>query len=176
MSLAIPSIAPTPLGAEARRVLDFERVVRREFDAWVITRPWTDEGQRIFLLDQGECPTGWAIMARRPHPTRPDDMASGLFLMERQSGGWVIVRASVLSNGSTRVVLEWFHLTLAALYEHLSSNFTLPPSGRDVGWIERHLVTMYDPSDEKEAAHQTLVALGAPVRVLPRAAHRFGQA
>lgn len=149
----------------------FGEIVMGEFRVWLAGQRWNEDGMSP-VYDRDGSPDGWTVVAHRPHTSTPDIKTTGLFLMKRAAGGWTIIRRSVANSGTSRATMESFHLTLAELYEHLASD----SAPRDLSWIERHLVTMYDPSDEVEAAHQTLCALGAPMRVLPSAAHRFADA
>lgn len=165
---ALTIVDNTPHRVVAPTLDEFGETVKGEFQSWLAGQRWNEDGISP-VYDRDGRPDGWTVAAHQPHTSTPNSTTTGLFLMKRAAGGWTIIRRSVASNGTGRATMESFHLTLAVLYEHLTSD----SAPRDLAWIERHLITMYDPTDEVEAAHQTLCALGAPMRVLPSAAHRF---
>lgn len=166
-SLPDPRIVDTPAGLVAI-IDDFETAVEEEFVAWI----GEPEHPTPPPPQAGSAPAGWTVAAHRPQPGRAGDPSTGLFLY-KAAGGWVIVRRQQFGDDAASVSLQWYRPTLASLHAYLSQTGTRPTDGQDVAWIERLLLPMYDPSDEDEAAHQTLVALGAPMRVLPRAAHHY---
>lgn len=120
--------------------------------------------------EPGGMPDGW-VAHHVHHQTAAingEEVVDDLILVERTGGGWTMMLHWTQMGGSTATV-KWRYasLTLAGLYAK-----TAVPAHQGTA-VERHLrayiVSRYDLSDPTEAAEVTLLGLGAPITVMPRA-------
>lgn len=122
----------------------------------------------------GGLPDGWTLLA-----SHPGDTVGTMLLVTRQGGGAFVMYRDY-KYGNTRT--QWFSDSIADLYETVrficdggvddwgATKKPSPTMGPMVEWVESVMASMYDLTDETEAAEAALIGLGAPFTVLPRAA------
>lgn len=157
---------------------EFRRIMRAEFDDWVETLRDT-QGTPMYpdALEPGGLPTGWTPCAHVLTPSRNkwDNMVTA-YLITRKAGGWAVMyhRVNPVVGGSSDTLIGDYEQSLRVLYNDIR-HYAQGARSTSTNWVlieemmRSFIATQYDLDDPTEAAEATLVALGGPLRLLPRA-------
>lgn len=110
-------------------------------------------------------PSGWHEHSQFSHTRFGRRYLLAIWLVRRETGGWVLV--SHTESSTPRTMVHFQAATLHGLYEAYRVQDDKEAITR---WLSRVLASYYDPTDETEAATQIIVALGGEATLEPRAA------
>jgi hypothetical protein len=154
-----------------------EHVMHDEFAAWEDALVCPDGG-KVARLPDGN-------IARRPAPVYPHPGAPGglpegweirwhhagavdAFVVERAGGGWTMVICWDDAAGKPRAVkCPHSAMTLPGLHKATATGGWTTAASEQA--LNAFIASFYDLTDPVEAAAATLVGLGAPITVFPRA-------
>lgn len=158
-----PDALPTHLAVLERAVLDESAVWSAGFP--VVSTIAQVPDPRL----PGGLPAGWAVRAHHPNYGADD---TGLFLVRRESGGWMLVR---YESDLRRARIEWIDSSLAALHvsvtEGMVEGWKSPAEISAIHrWLSGVLLSLFDEADPVEASEKVLFALSGTLTCPPRLA------